>query len=287
LTGRAKPGATVLATARDADGDSDESDADTDRAVITAQPYGLGKVLWVGTGDTWRWRFRAGDLYHHRFWGQVVRWASLGKLAAGNALLRFGPLRSRVAAGEGVRLQARIGRGAAGVGDGDAGNLLVAARIFRADPTTGRAAGEAVALVPLRAASGRPRTFEGSAPPLPLGSYAVRLDLPQMAEALHLDGDDGRGQGVPEATFEVVARETSERVELAAAREPLDCLAAATGGRVLADSEADQLPPLLRARNRVVTRTAETPLWDQPVALLLFFAILTAEWVTRKRLGLP
>jgi hypothetical protein len=102
---------------------------------------------------------------------------------------------------------------------------------------------------------------------------------------LHLAG--GPGQDVPEAALDVVARDTSERVELAAARDPLDRLAAATGGRVFADHEADQLPPLLHARTRATTRTVETPLWDQPVALLLFFAILTVEWVTRKRVGLP
>ena len=81
------------------------SDSASDGAVIAAQPYGLGKVLWVGTDATWRWRFRVGDAYHHRFWGQVVRWAAAGKLAAGNALVRFGPDRSKVPEGESVRLR--------------------------------------------------------------------------------------------------------------------------------------------------------------------------------------
>ena len=82
-------------------------------------------------------------------------------------------------------------------------------------------------------------------------------------------------------------RQTSENIELAAARDPLDRLAGATGGRVFADYEAGQLAPLLRARTKTVSRTEETPLWDQPIALILFFAILTVEWVARKRLGLP
>ena len=103
----------------------------------------------------------------------------------------------------------------------------------------------------------------------------------------HLDGSQGQGQAVPEAAFNVTARDTSERVELAAARDPLDRLAAATNGRVFADHEAGQLPPLLHARTRTITRTVETRLWDQPAALLLFFAILTVEWLARKRVGLP
>ena len=31
----------------------------------------------------------------------------------------------------------------------------------------------------------------------------------------------------------------------------------------------------------------ETTLWDQPAALILFFALLTVEWALRKRAGLP
>ncbi len=85
----------------------------------------------------------------------------------------------------------------------------------------------------------------------------------------------------------MVVRETSELIELAAARDPLERLATATGGRVLADHEADQLAPLIHSRTKTITRTEETPLWDQPAALILFFGLLTVEWVARKRLGLP
>lgn len=267
LAGKAKPGATALATAGD----------DPSAVVLAAQPYGLGKVLWVGTDATWRWRHRVGDAYHHRFWGQVVRWSAAGKLAAGNAFVRLGPLKLRSGEGAPVRLQARISEGVPGVRP----DLLIAARVFPAGPK----AAEAVAVVPLRPAPGQPRTFEGVAPALPIGAYVVRLDAPGLTEALHLEPPPPAPR--PEAALEVVARDTSERVELAAARDPLDRLAAATGGRVLADHEADQLPALLRARTTETVRTEETPLWDQPAALLLFFGIVTAEWVARKRLGLP
>ena len=153
LAGKAKPGASVLAAARD------ES-----AAVIAAQPYGLGKVLWLGTDGTWRWRYRIGDAYHHRFWGQVVRWAASGKLSAGNAYVRFGPVRPRVAAGEGVKIQARISEGVPGVTP----DLLIAARIGRSGAKPGE---DAVAVTPPpppppppRPVAGQPRTFEGTAP---------------------------------------------------------------------------------------------------------------------------
>jgi hypothetical protein len=274
LAGRAKPGATTLVAA-------EGSDSGSERAVIAAQPYGLGKVLWVGTDSTWRWRFRAGDTYHHRFWGQVVRWAAAGKLAVGSDWVRFGPDRSRLPEGEGPRLTARFADGINGVGP----ELVVVARVFKWAPAEVkplRAEGEALAFVPLQPVSGQSRTFSATAPALPAGRYVVRLDARQLAQTLKITAATD-----PEASLEITPQETSELVELAAARDPLERLAATTGGRVFSVSEAGQLPEVLRTRAIVKTRTEETTLWDRPAALVLFFAILTFEWILRKQVGLP
>jgi hypothetical protein len=91
----------------------------------------------------------------------------------------------------------------------------------------------------------------------------------------------------PEASLEVVARDTSERVELTANREALDRVAAATGGTVVADYEADKVLGHVHAIRKETVRTEETPLWNQPASLLAFFMVLTLEWVARKRVGLP
>jgi hypothetical protein len=274
LSGRAKPGATTLAAI-------DGPDPHGNGTVMAAQAYGLGKVLWVGTDSTWRWRFRTGDLYHHRFWGQVVRWAAAGKLAAGADWVRFGPDRSKLPEGETPRLTARFAEGVAGVGP----DLLVVARIFKAVATQAeppKSDGEPLAIVALKPVPGQPRTFAANAPALAAGRYVVRLEPP------HLSGISKLGPGsAVEAALEISERQTSELVELGAARDPLDRLAGATGGRVFTVSEADELPGLLQSRVIKKTRVDETTLWDRPWALGLFFGILTFEWVLRKRVGLP
>ncbi len=130
LGGRAKPLASVMVQAKE------EGEISSDASsVIVSMPYGLGQVLWVGTDGTWRWRYRVGDAYHHRFWGQVVRWANASKLVAGNALVRFGPLHPRTPEGRPTPLRARFSEDAAGVMP----DMLVAARVFRLKPGEGDA----------------------------------------------------------------------------------------------------------------------------------------------------
>lgn len=263
-TGKAKPLATVLATAG--------TDAESSAALV-AQPYGLGKVLWIGTDGTWRWRYRAGDRHHHRFWGQVVRWASGAKLAAGNRIVRFGPDRPRPIEGDATSIRAQFADDAPGVTP----ELLVAARVFKKGPD-GKPSGDPVAVVPLRPRADAPRVFQAEAPPLARGAYLIRLDVPQM-------GAEAPSEAA--APLDVLPRDTPERVELAASRDPLDRLAATTGGRVFTIEDVAALPPLLKARTIERTRTEETSLWDRPGALVLFFALLAAEWALRKRAGLP
>jgi hypothetical protein len=275
LAGRVKPGASTLATVT-----GSEAGPGAD-AVIAAGPYGLGKVLWIGTDATWRWRFRVGDTYHHRFWGQVVRWAAAGKLTGGNDWVRFGPDRAHLPEGEGPRLTARFADGVPGV----SADLLAVARVFKgtgSPPDRPRAEGDAVAIVPLQGVPGQPRTFAAAAPALAAGRYVARLVVPQVTDAL-----GSKAGSPPEATLEIVPRQTSEVVELTAARDPLDRLASTTGGQVFTADQAENLLGLLRDRTIVKTRTEETTLWDRPWALLLFFGIVTFEWVLRKRVGLP
>lgn len=264
-SGKPKPLASVLATIGDVPGEAN--------AVIVAQPYGLGKVLWIGTDGTWRWRYRVGDLHHHRFWGQVVRWANGAKLAVGNRTVRFGPTRPRVPEGDVSTVRAQFADDAPGV----SADLLAAAKVFKRGPD-GKPAGEAAAVVPLRPRADQPRTFEAAAPPLPPGSYLVQLDVPQL------------GADAPSdifASLEILSRDTPERVELAADRDSLDRLAATTGGKVFTVAEVGLLPALLKSRTIERTRTEETSLWDRPWALALFFAVLAAEWALRKKAGLP
>jgi hypothetical protein len=65
---RARAGSQVLAT-------HDTAATQFGRVpLIATRTAGTGKVLFMGTDGAWRWRKGMEDLYHYRFWSQVVRW---------------------------------------------------------------------------------------------------------------------------------------------------------------------------------------------------------------------
>jgi len=96
----AKEGATVLAYALppsapdymppfEPGAETTESPVDTEtlakrrqfqrqHALISYHTVATGRVMFLGFDRTWRLRYRVGDAYHHRFWGQVLRWAQGG-----------------------------------------------------------------------------------------------------------------------------------------------------------------------------------------------------------------
>ncbi len=48
--------------------------------LIAMHRFGGGKVIFHATDETWRWRFRVGDLYLGRYWVQAIRYLSRSKL---------------------------------------------------------------------------------------------------------------------------------------------------------------------------------------------------------------
>ena len=45
--------------------------------VVVAQRVGKGSVLFVGTDETWRWRYELGQTYFYRFWAQATMFVGL------------------------------------------------------------------------------------------------------------------------------------------------------------------------------------------------------------------
>jgi len=275
VVGRAKPGANVLAYFRDEasivpanEKQFAEERQGRDNALAALQNYGLGRVLYLGVDSTWRWRYRIGDTYHHRFWSQIIRWAASDKPQT-----RFGTRAPVYAEGENVDVFVRLD---AETIHSFTGQIDIEARILRLGPGKEE---EPAALVRL-SGEARQQMLEKQVANLPPGNYAVELVIadPQLRERL-------LGRMSPKdknrATFTVTAADSAEKIQLEANWDLLHELADKSGGRFLKVEDADELLHLLTPQLDQASRPTEHKLWQSWTTLLIILLLLTLEWIGR------
>jgi hypothetical protein len=279
IVGRAKPGATTLAYYRERglegqpgagkDRDEEELKLSREQALIARHHYGRGQVLYVGIDSTWRWRYRVGDTYHHRFWSQVIRWAA-------SDYIRFGTDRPVYQEGQDVLVDLTLEDKEIQALPADGELKVQVLRLTEAGKKD-----KVVALVPLSRSEGL-RVLKGRVRQLPAGRYQLELDRPGNTLAGKL-GDQ------PPATFLVQPRPNREMDQLETNEELLKDLArkSGAGSRVYTPVDAREVIEELTRRTASRVERSERALWQEWGTLGWFLVLLTAEWVGRKLAGLP
>lgn len=268
ILGDPKPASTVWATGN-SPAQAATPDSNREHALIVHQHLGSGQVVWMGFDGTWRWRHRAGDSYHHRFWGQLARWAAANKVTAGNEFVRFGPDRPDSELGRDISLKAKwvaqflqkFPR------------LKAHAEIFR----NGDPPGKVFSRIDLTPSAANSLQHEGKVVGLPAGEYRVTIST---------DNAD-LGDKPVEANIYVHDRPSQELAELSANRDLLTQIADVSGGRLFLPDQIHELPKMFKTYDGNVSRYDESPLWDRWPWLVLLCGLMTAEWVVRKLNGLP
>ena len=240
-----------------------------ENALVVVHHVAAGRVLFLSFDHTWRLRYRRGDLFHHRFWGQILRWATADKLPTGTSQVRVGTDRPRYAVGATVRVKARL---------------------FREDFTAiTRASPEVAVWSGDRKVMGRRMQYlDDSA-----GVYAADLGvMPEGRYRIELSTRDIEGlpsaNGAPVSSeFVVTADESPEETELAADRGLLTRVAGLSGGKLFEPGEMERVleklgPPTVTVRDR-----RQTDLWNSWPLFLLMLAVAGAEWGLRKKARLP
>ena len=293
LTGVARPTATVLLSASGLPPNAFGPQAsaltplqrERQTGLLVHQFYGFGQVLWLGLDSTWRWRHRRGDELHHRFWGQIARWASRNKASAGNDIVRLSLSDTHIEPGEAVTVQARWQKRFLD----QYPNLKAAIEFIPADsPPEELAEGpkpsapantrsDSALRVDLAATERQPELFEAVMTTLPPGAWTARLVVEQA------------DIGSPvEADLYVTQARTAETADLTANHDLLTRIATASAnGRLLLPDQIDQISSLLNIPEDATEIRQELTLWDHWLTMLAFFALLTTEWILRKLNGLP
>jgi hypothetical protein len=260
--GTPKPGATVWATAAipglTAAGDP----------VIVQQDYGFGQVVWLGLDSTWRWRRRAGDEWHYKFWGQLIRWAARSKAAAGNSSLRMSVSDVVVDESESPEVVVRWDR-----------RLLP--QVLNAD----------ISVIAERPGSDTPPiTLQlQPSPEMPERSTARLHGLTEGNWTLRLKVENTTVEVPPNLQTELIVRKqiSAELADVSCNRTLLKQLAEQSGGELIEPWDVARISELLLPADQPQQKLQERSLWDHWTLIVLFCCLLMAEWVVRRVNGLP
>jgi hypothetical protein len=249
---RRKPAALVLAEHPTLNG------SDGKLPIFLYQFVGAGKSMLNAVDDTWRWRFRVGDRYFGRFWIQTIRFLARSKLL-GQRQAEVQSDRRRYQRNQPIQIRVRFPNPGIAPSGGE-----VTVQVEQK--------GHGSTKLTLKPAPGSRNLFEGALPQAAEGDYEVRLLPPPV-----LDGP------LPATTFRV--EPPAGEMERIPMNEPeLSRAATLTGGKFYTPETTERLLDELPRPQKVPLDTdPPIPLWNTWAVLGLFLAVVTAEWVLRKR----
>jgi len=252
---RVKPGATVLAqhpTRRNADGPY---------PLVVTQPFGAGKCFLELVDSTWRWRWRVGDRYFYRYWGQVLRTLTPRELPGNSRFVQLNADRNNYRLGEKVSLNARL--------------LDAYYHPIKAESATATIKTEAgqETHVTLQSTPGSPGLYTAQIQPDRVGRYEVSLISPANPQA----------KADTAYVVESLALE-KQRPELDLSL--LKKIASAGGGKYYEPDKLAEWANSLPNNTLLIRNEQEIELWSNWRLLALFLVPLFFEWLIRKRSGL-
>ena len=263
---RAKPAATVLAVHPAARNEAGPL------TVLAVQQFGAGRSGAFMAGDTWLWylpmRAMGSQSPYHRFWGQLVRW--LGGAKSKNAQARSAALlrleKSYCRLGRGVKISAFV-QGVAGQPSSDAQVVCKVRPVKNSQPAA------SVTLLPAAGPGVYSARFSPSSP----GDFLLELTARDAA---------GKLLGRDELPLKVFPR-SKELEDVARNDALLAQLAKASTGQLAELAALPDVLDIVIARAGKIAKPSARPtatrLYNFPILFVLFVALLTAEWLLRRK----
>lgn len=251
-----QPDAEVLAEAIGTKGESSP--------WLVTRLFGSGRVFYLSTDQTWRWRYKVADRFHSRFWNQLLAAAMQPPYAVSDQYASLGTDEIEYQVGQSATIRARL-QGAGGTAIGDA---TVDALLIQNDQIVGS--------VPLSVDDADRGTYRGKTLPLAAGAYQVRIQA---------SGFDGQALRASTPIW-VGQREVAEMSSVSLDANTLQSIADSGKGRYFHESDSQQLLEMLRPLSSGTVVESDILLWQSYYWFLAILLLLGAEWWMRKRVGL-
>jgi hypothetical protein len=226
--------------------------------------------LYLSAPATYRLRQWFGDQYHHRFWGQLLRWSLAREMAAGSKTCRLGTDKTGYQQGEEVQASLRLG-------DLE-GRPVQGAKVA----LTARQDDREIGRGDMSEDAQEPGVYRAVIKGLPAGEVTLTAAGQEVQALL---ASEGVSQPV-ETRIRVEPDVSSELRNTRCNLPLLKQIADATGGLVLPPTALEAAATQLDLKPKVTRTLSDQPQWAQWKYLWVFIGCLAAEWVLRKAAGL-
>lgn len=229
--------------------------------LVLMRYVGAGKVLFHATDETWRWRFRSGDVFFARYWIQALRYLARSKLHQ-QGRVSLATDRREYPRGEPVRLTVRFADPRQAPAADDGVTVLVEQKQ------------SAIQRVTLRRNPTSRGTFEAALSGLAPGQYHASMVLPRLDTP------------APAVDFTVLAPPGEfARIEMDS-REMTRAAERSKGRFYTLQSAKDLLADLPEGHEVPLETLPPVPLWNTWPVMLALVVFLVGEWVLRKLAGM-
>ncbi|MDA0836143.1 MAG: VWA domain-containing protein [Planctomycetota bacterium] len=250
-----KPGAMVLIGLSG-------SESDRSYPLMAWHRYGTGKSLFLATDQLWRLRFKTGDRYHARFWGQTIQFLTLSRLLGENRQISIQTDHKEYRTGQAVRIYANV--------------LDETYTPVKAEEYTVylklKGSLELTKAVALDAVPESEGLFQGYAEVEKEGRYELKAGRHEEAVSNLVEFD--------------VRTQSLEQLQPALQLESLRKFGEISGGKYFAIHDLAKLRKTIGGEEKTTVVKREKELWDLWIVLVVIVLCTGTEWFVRRRLNL-
>ncbi|MBF0198588.1 MAG: hypothetical protein HQL32_12800 [Planctomycetes bacterium] len=234
------------------------SAGDSKAALMSRYTSGRGRVLYLGSDSFWRWRYKAGWEYHHRFWSQILHWATQTRTSGSERLIKLMTDRTLYSPGESIIIHSRIfSQDELPLEDATAYVELYNEKEEQL---------QKLQLTFLDKSGGQ---YQAKIHGLKAGDYSLKAKVMELQTL----GIEGR------CKFHVKDTPTSEYVDLTLNRAHLEVI----GDQVLPFYQIQEVLKQMKPAQKSEVLRSEISLWNNVYFMIFFALLLGMEWHFRKK----
>lgn len=234
------------------------------RPLLVTRQFGAGKVFYLATDQTWKWRFDDSQKIHENFWSQVINAVASVPYSLQSQSVELETGSPSYRPGEEIQIRAKL-RDTSGEA---ATNQQLFARLKNA-------AGE-IKEVLLSESLQQPGNYSVVLRDLPPDNYSVEL----LSEMIPNTGSKLTSK------FSVIEEENLEFTSLTQAQDILQQASSISEGQYFPASQWSDLVEALHPLSNYQIERRSYSLWDTAFWFAAAMLLIAADWLARKKVGL-